>query len=70
MHMTRFSPVEECVSCGGLLVPPYVVADSSFPPNADYVCLACGQLYQWQGNPPRLTAIAPLTTPDGDENDE
>jgi len=66
--MTRLSPVEKCVVCGGLLVPPELASAFTISKEADFVCLRCGRPYRWRGEPPQLTLLVAVER--GDDEDE
>jgi hypothetical protein len=55
--MINIALSQHCAACGGMLVPPMMVAPLRVP-RADYVCLKCGRAYQWnREQPPRLTQV-------------
>lgn len=68
--MTRLSPDEKCSMCGSLLYPPQLASTMKVPTTADYVCLNCGRIYKWGGNPPTLKVLAPVVAEDDDEDND
>ena len=56
--MTKLVPDRCCTLCGGILVPPLLLAASTgVPGDADYVCFDCGSSFQWRGTPPELKVL-------------